>query len=139
MAAHVNHVLTVSFNVFARPNIKDNVVNFVRIDLKTKKINIVGILGKVCEPNPCVNGGTCSPYGLDTYSCNCPFGYTGRNCETRKLTDVSTQMNWKDFMFIQVIHVFQIHVKMVDDVDLIWDQLYTLVNVQSTFLARIVK
>ncbi|CAF1579353.1 unnamed protein product, partial [Rotaria sordida] len=37
----------------------------------------------VCEPNPCVNGGTCSPYGLDTYSCNCPFGYTGRSCETR--------------------------------------------------------
>jgi len=41
-------------------------------------------LGKVCEPNPCLNGGTCSPYGLDTYSCNCPFGFTGRNCETRK-------------------------------------------------------
>lgn len=40
-------------------------------------------LGKVCEPNPCRNGGTCSPYGLDTYSCNCPFGYTGRDCETR--------------------------------------------------------
>jgi hypothetical protein len=42
--------------------------------------------GRVCEPNPCLNGGTCSPYGLDTYSCNCPFGYTGRNCETRELT-----------------------------------------------------
>jgi hypothetical protein len=40
-------------------------------------------LGKVCEPNPCLNGGTCSPYGLDTYSCNCPFGFTGRNCENR--------------------------------------------------------
>jgi hypothetical protein len=41
-------------------------------------------LGKVCEPSPCRNGGTCSPYGLDTYSCNCPFGYTGRDCESRK-------------------------------------------------------
>lgn len=46
------------------------------------------ILGKVCEPNPCRNGGTCSPYGLDTYSCNCPFGYTGRNCETRKCNEI---------------------------------------------------
>lgn len=91
MEAHVNLVLTVFFIVLVHQNFKVNVVNSVSILYKTEcSISYLLItsylcLGKVCEPNPCVNGGTCSPYGLDTYSCNCPFGYTGRNCETRKL------------------------------------------------------
>ena len=40
MVEHVNHVPTVSFNVFARPNIKANVVNFVRLNLHMQKIMI---------------------------------------------------------------------------------------------------
>ena len=59
------------------------------------------LTGKVCDPNPCLNGGTCSPYGLDTYSCNCPFGYTGRNCETRKSYTVK-----KKTILISRLHLF---------------------------------
>ena len=87
MVAHVNHVLTVFSFVTVHRIIRDCVANFVRAFVR-QIINDwhapPSVLGKVCEPNPCLNGGTCSPYGLDTYSCNCPFGYTGRNCESRK-------------------------------------------------------
>ena len=33
-----------------------------------------------CAAQPCVNGGTCVPDGMD-YVCECPFQYTGENCE----------------------------------------------------------
>ncbi|XP_061190837.1 uncharacterized protein LOC133198953 isoform X2 [Saccostrea echinata] len=37
----------------------------------------------VCNPNPCINGGTCQSKGSPAthYSCTCPTGYTGINCE----------------------------------------------------------
>ncbi|XP_050410363.1 MAM and LDL-receptor class A domain-containing protein 1 [Patella vulgata] len=34
----------------------------------------------VCEPNPCENGGTCSPID-NSYSCNCPTGFFGKLCD----------------------------------------------------------
>ncbi|XP_018417742.1 PREDICTED: coagulation factor VII [Nanorana parkeri] len=34
-----------------------------------------------CLSNPCLNGGTCSDQ-IQSYVCNCPEGYEGRNCET---------------------------------------------------------
>lgn len=90
MVAHANLVQTAFFNASVHQNMKDNVVNFVSLFHWIRKIIFLRLIlssiqsGKVCQPNPCQNGGTCSPYGLDTYSCNCPFGFTGRNCETRK-------------------------------------------------------
>ena len=33
-----------------------------------------------CDPNPCLNGGTCSPV-LDSFACSCIGGYTGELCE----------------------------------------------------------
>ncbi|GAV04933.1 hypothetical protein RvY_15133 [Ramazzottius varieornatus] len=33
---------------------------------------------------PCVNGGTCTNTGLGSYTCDCPKGFTGANCEVRK-------------------------------------------------------
>ncbi|WP_437911652.1 DNRLRE domain-containing protein [Sorangium sp. So ce302] len=36
-----------------------------------------------CEPNPCQNGGVCTPGAppSSTYTCSCAHGYTGVNCE----------------------------------------------------------
>ncbi|XP_068719980.1 uncharacterized protein [Montipora capricornis] len=34
-----------------------------------------------CLPNPCTNGGSCVD-GINNYSCICPVGYKGDNCET---------------------------------------------------------
>ncbi|KAL9967398.1 hypothetical protein ACROYT_G025615 [Oculina patagonica] len=36
-----------------------------------------------CTNNPCQNAGTCTVTGDDTYSCQCPDGFEGNNCETR--------------------------------------------------------
>ncbi|HEX6271790.1 MAG TPA: hypothetical protein VFZ53_02065 [Polyangiaceae bacterium] len=35
--------------------------------------------GGVCEPNPCENGGACTPSG-PTFSCECAAGYEGDTC-----------------------------------------------------------
>ena len=35
-----------------------------------------------CTPNPCTNGGVCLPGVGLAYSCTCPPGYSGANCET---------------------------------------------------------
>lgn len=35
-----------------------------------------------CAPNPCVNGGTCTPGDGTAYTCGCIAGYSGSNCET---------------------------------------------------------
>lgn len=34
-----------------------------------------------CDSSPCQNGGTCTN-GMVDYSCACPSGWTGDNCET---------------------------------------------------------
>ena len=33
-----------------------------------------------CQPNPCLNGGTCTD-GCATYSCSCPYPFTGNRCQ----------------------------------------------------------
>jgi len=34
----------------------------------------------ICAQNPCQNGGVCRQYGDDDYVCECPTGFTGKNC-----------------------------------------------------------
>ena len=34
-----------------------------------------------CEPNPCLNGGTCTSVGDDLYTCECEGLFKGQNCE----------------------------------------------------------
>ena len=38
-----------------------------------------------CDQNPCENGATCKPNGM-SYTCSCPLGYLGLDCETCKPT-----------------------------------------------------
>ncbi|XP_078359091.1 retinoschisin-like [Oculina patagonica] len=45
----------------------------------------VGIVNP-CTNNPCKNGATCKVTGDDTYSCQCPDGFEGDNCETSKIS-----------------------------------------------------
>ena len=46
--------------------------------------------GDECQPNPCLNGGTCTD-GCVTYSCSCPDSFTGNRCQYRwgKITPYS--------------------------------------------------
>uniref|UniRef100_A0A8C5REK9 Slit guidance ligand 2 n=1 Tax=Laticauda laticaudata TaxID=8630 RepID=A0A8C5REK9_LATLA len=34
-----------------------------------------------CLSNPCKNGGSCNSDPVDFYSCSCPYGFKGRDCE----------------------------------------------------------
>ena len=36
-----------------------------------------------CEESPCNNGGICQD-GIASYTCVCPVGFTGLDCETSK-------------------------------------------------------
>ena len=38
---------------------------------------------KACEENTGQNGGKCKEAGTDDYSCLCPIGFTGKNCECK--------------------------------------------------------
>jgi hypothetical protein len=38
-----------------------------------------------CQPNPCLNGGTCIPQGT-SFTCQCPSTFTGYCCENRITT-----------------------------------------------------
>lgn len=43
--------------------------------------------GDQCEPSPCLNQGSCKDH-IGYYTCTCPPGFTGRNCEIGKLIPV---------------------------------------------------
>ena len=40
-----------------------------------------------CKGNPCNNGGNCTD-GIATYTCTCPDGFRGSDCETSTSNDL---------------------------------------------------
>ena len=54
------------------------------LDLGGDALNVVGIdQFRVCDANPCYNGGSCIPKNMKFgYSCMCPQGFAGFQCET---------------------------------------------------------
>ncbi|XP_076698804.1 EGF-like repeat and discoidin I-like domain-containing protein 3 [Callospermophilus lateralis] len=49
----------------------------------TRSISVPFSSGDICDPNPCENGGIClSGLADDSYSCECPDGFTDPNCSS---------------------------------------------------------
>lgn len=47
-----------------------------------------------CLSYPCLNGGTCTAEGNETYSCQCLDGFIGTNCETETQPPVVPEDDW---------------------------------------------
>jgi len=52
--------------------------------------------------NPCWNGGVCQVYGND-YSCNCPAGFTGKDCRTTGVETTTVKANLPD-KYIRILN-----------------------------------
>ena len=69
--------------------IKDKIVpvNFSKrgyLAILTLLLFFISVLTKgPCERTPCQNGAQCTDISLTDYTCQCPFGFDGRNCENR--------------------------------------------------------
>ena len=46
-----------------------------------------------CDPNTCMNNGTCTD-GVDDFTCDCLPGFTGKNCEMSKLEPLQDATIW---------------------------------------------
>ena len=73
-----------------------------------------------CDPNPCLNGGTCSPV-LDSFVCSCVGGYTGDFCEIATESPIHTGT---DSSCVGVGERFYVHV---------WDPDTPIENLRITF------
>lgn len=44
----------------------------------------MNIVGDICIPNPCMNGGTCQSQGALSFTCQCRPGFQGLTCQICK-------------------------------------------------------
>ena len=56
--------------------------------IQTDKIDYFFPVRTACTDTPCLNGGECTVSG-DSFTCNCPEGYTGDTCEQSKRVKIT--------------------------------------------------
>ena len=58
-------------------------LDFSRLELNFLKLKL-NPKASPCRLNePCQNDGVCTDISQEDYSCECPYEFTGKNCETR--------------------------------------------------------
>ena len=62
-------------------------VHYNETSIRTTAKQIMCIAGQYCHSRPCKNGGTCAEDAAHhTYKCKCSAGFTGKQCQTSKLS-----------------------------------------------------
>ena len=58
--------------------------------------------GSPCLSNPCVNNGECQEDSNGKYTCKCPAGFIGKDCQIkdRKLFKTTTDIDLKYFSIV---------------------------------------
>ncbi len=75
-----------------------------------------GVAGDSCSAGPCQSGGTCTVTG-SSYSCTCPAGYTGANCQyqacsqCRSMCDCNTGNNVYSLLLAKIVQTRKIHIR----------------------------
>ena len=60
--------------------VKDTTIAFtLKYYINVHALYVLSVVGG-CPSDPCINGGICVPDLTQSYTCNCPDGYTGRIC-----------------------------------------------------------
>lgn len=63
-------------------------IHLYQIENQTKCNNALFLPAvTACHNYPCENGGTCTDNGNSSYTCQCPDGYEGTNCEREKIPE----------------------------------------------------
>ena len=62
-----------------------------------------------CESTPCLNGGTCDNLAMEEYSCKCPQGYEGANCELHYTEAVSVEISGTRARHLLQLPKFSVH------------------------------
>ena len=81
-----NRYLGILLLVKCKPQTKETPIYTL---LTIKYLRVVDI--NDCDPNPCVNGGTCTDL-VNGYSCECVPGYSGNVCETGKYINITSRV-----------------------------------------------
>ena len=67
--------------------ISNNDIHRAPLDLFLNDIHVLLDINE-CDSDPCENGAPCTHTVAD-YDCDCPEGYTGKNCDTCKISSVA--------------------------------------------------
>jgi len=62
-----------------------------------------------CDASPCLNGGTCDNLAMEEYSCKCPQGYEGANCELHYTEAVSVEISGTRARHLLQLPKFSVH------------------------------